>query len=206
MLSYIDRRKTKGVGVVEIIKLAEEKNIIDSLIEGVNLITGEIIPQTDIVKDEKIRESLIYLSEILDVVIENENKAIIKRQRARRKKFYIDQETRTRFEYSEEPISTAEFCRRLKKLVDREFMRGIEYGFFFKWLASLGLLSEPTKGGKFYYSIPTEKGEEIGVTIGKYKTRFGTKTIKLLSINAQKYLIDNLDDYFNFAKRRRLKV
>lgn len=173
----------------------ENKRILDAFIDKVTVATKG--GACECVEDETL-ESLMEISQILGGIIVVKDRR--NPERARRKKFYADAKTLEKFPYSIEPITSAEICQRLKSLVDESEMKGIEYGFFIRWLIFIGLLEPQPKGVKHYAKGPSEKGKSLGVFTKEIETKFGLKEKIFYPIQAQQEIISNLPTIYDFAK------
>ena len=173
----------------------ENKRILDEFIEKVTIASEDA--SCEYIEDETL-ESLMEISQILGGIIVVKDRR--NPERARRKKFYADAKTLEKFPYSIEPITSAEICQRLKSLVDESEMKGIEYGFFTRWLIFIGLLEPQPKGVKHYAKGPSEKGKSLGLFTKEIETRYGLKEKVFYPIQAQREIVANLPTLYDFAK------
>ena len=71
---------------------------------------------------------------------------------------------------------------------------------------SLNLLTPPPRGTRYSKSVPTPEGIALGISEIHYTNDRGTFRANVLNIEAQKFIIDNMDAFLAFRKRSRLKV
>lgn len=112
--------------MTELEKITYAKIYVDKLANGINPLTGQQIPDSDIINNVKISRCLFYVSDILRQVIEQENHSP-RKVKIVKKPFQLDYEARKIFEYSEFPISISEITRRINALIRPDEMKKLNY-------------------------------------------------------------------------------
>lgn len=102
--------------MTELEKIAYAKTYIEKLANGINPVTGQVVPDDDVINNVKISRCLFYVSDLLRQVVENggisQSKAKIVKQ-----PFQLDYEARKQFRYSESPIPISEIAKRINELI-----------------------------------------------------------------------------------------
>lgn len=192
--------------MTELEKIAYAKSFIDKLARGINPLDDTTIPDDDIVNNPRLCRCFFYVSEVLGQIIINGKKSEARKKNPKREYFNITTERLKDFKYSEEPITTNEFCNRLESLVDLKSIKRISRQSLPEWLVSLGLLALPHNGTRYSDCLPTTEGKKMGITRLFYKNEYGTYGVNVLGIEAQKFIIDNMEAFLAFRKRSKLKI
>lgn len=192
--------------MTELEKIAHARILIDKLANGINPLDDKPIPDGDISKNSYLSQCFSYVSDVLGQLVENSVRKAYRAKKPRRIGFRITDEQLQGFQYSQEPISFSEFCGRLESLVDLSKMRRISRASLPKWFVHLGFLQPPTSWSRHCAGGPTEEGLKMGIAQATYNDTYGTHTINVLSIEAQKFIIDNLNSFLAFRERSRLWI
>lgn len=192
--------------MTELEKIAYAKSFIDKLARGINPLDDTAISEDDIVNHPRLCRCFFYVSEVLGQVLMNGKKSEAGAKKPSRGYFSITTEQLSRFQYSDAPITTSEFCKRLECLVDLKRMRGISRQSLPEWLVSLELLTPPSNGTRYSACLPTEEGKRMGIAKTTYQNEYGVHSAFVLGIEAQKFIIDNMEAFLAFRKRSKLKI
>ena len=192
--------------MTELEKIAYAKSFIDKLARGINPLDDTTIPDDDIVNNPRLCRCFFYVSEVLGQVIINGKKSEARQKKPKREYFSITTERLKDFKYSDVPITTNELCKRLESLVDLKSMRRISRQSLPEWLVSLELLTPPHNGMRYSSSLPTEEGKKMGISRITYQNEYGAYSVNVLGIEAQKFIIDNIEAFLAFRKRSKLKI
>ena len=192
--------------MTELEKIEYAKSFIDSLANGINPVDDTPVPENDVAANPRLRRCFAYVSVVLGQVVINGKKSEAKKKRPKKTYFSIAPDRLECFEYSEQPITFSDFCRRLESLVDLKSMRRISRHSLSEWLFSLNLLTTPPKISRYSASVPTPEGIELGLTEIYYTTQKGTFRKNALNLEAQKFVIDNMEAFLAFRKRSKLKA
>ncbi len=159
---------------------------------GINPLTGEVVSDDDLINNVKISRCLFYVSRILDKYYDGLGTE--SRKRVRKSKFYASSEDLSNYNYSNEPIYVSIIADRINECFQKENMRKLSTTTISNWLVTKGYLVVYTREDGRVSKKPTSLGDEIGIkSIYKDGLR-GPYMINTYNINAQKFIIDNIDD------------
>ena len=177
--------------MTELEKIAYAKSFIDKLAQGVNPIDDTQIPDGDIVNNVRLSRCFFYVSDILRQVIDNGG--ITKQKRAAKIPFSIPANQLEKFEYSSDPIPVSEIAKRINSMIDNEYMMKLSYRQINQWLINIGMLRLLDFADKNNVKRPTQEGSQIGIGVESRAGRYGEYQVVLYNIDAQHFIIDNLD-------------
>ena len=167
------------------------KMYIDKLANGINPLTDENIPESDILNNVRLSRCLFYVSDILRQVIEIGG--VTPQKRVRIENFNISFEDVQKFEFSISPIPVSEIATRINKLINTDTMKKISHKHLTNWLVAIEMLSVETRSDGKTSKRPTQSGNELG-NITEIRTgTYGEYTVVLYNRNAQQFIIDNID-------------
>lgn len=178
--------------MTELEKIAYAKAYVEKLANGINPVTGQVLPDGDVINNVKISRCLFYVSDLLRQVVENggisQPKAKIVKQ-----PFQLDYEARKQFRYSESPIPISEIAKRINELIPIKNMQKLSYKFLLDWLMESNFLEIiPDVNGKMIRN-PTRNGTMLGITLEHRESPRGPYSVIVYSLDAQKFILDNLD-------------
>lgn len=178
--------------MTELEKIASVKTYIDKLANGINPLTGQTVPDADIINNVKISRCLFYVSDLLRQTIEE--KALSQpKGKPVKQPFQLDYEARKQFRYSEVPISISEIAKRINELIPIENMQKLNYKYLLDWLMESNFLELiPGVNGKMTRN-PTRNGTMLGITLEHRESPRGPYSVIVYDLEAQKFILDNLD-------------
>ena len=171
------------------------KRCIDSLANGLDPYTKSPVPHDSILNDVNVVRVLFIASDALRRVIEGDFE---KHKKTKKNDFAISDEQLTNYVYSDRPIPITEIVKRLTDLIDDENMAKPKYRTIRDWLERKGFLSvEVDEQGKKKW-LPTDEGEEIGISFENRVSLYGQPyKVTLYDTSAQHFIIDNLQGILN---------
>lgn len=179
---------------LELLKHAQ--SYIEKMANGINPLTGESVPDTDLINNIKISRCLFYVNSVLNEVITN-NK--VPKSKTKKIPFNISREELNNFIYSDELLSISKIVKQINELTNNENMTKLKATDVCNWLISIGLMMEGTLYGR-KVKRPTETGISIGMSLEHRIGSYGEYDITLYNKTAQKFIIDNfecLQEYLN---------
>lgn len=183
--------------------LARARMYIDKLANGINPLDGTNLSDDDIVNNVRISRCLFYVTGILDKVIANGGEVTASPISFGGKvEFHLSAEQLEKFEYSSEPITISEIGRRLNALKDDNNMKNITLRSITSWLVNIGLLCEVHENGKTG-KFATKAGTDIGIVCGNREGQYGGYTLVLYGLDAQRFIIDNLETALSFYENEK---
>lgn len=169
-------------------KLKTAQDWIEKLANGLNPLTSEPVKEDDIINNVHISRCLFYVSEILVEMGSKESTLTRTRKRA----FCM---TATEAEQIIILASSgiAQFVRTVNEHIPSD-MRSLPASQVIKWLRSNGYLYEVSFDGKHKTNLPTEKGNEIGITLSVAQNTEGQEYKRVMyDISAQRFLLSNIE-------------
>jgi len=186
--------------MTELEKIKYAKSFIDKLANGVNPLTDESVPDTDLINHVRISRCFFYVSDILRQVIEQGGVGNIRKKRVEKLPFQLDVAAREGFRFSETPISVSEIARRLNELIDTEQMKKVGYRHITEWLSDFGALTFIASANGKTSRRPTPSGQALGIFTEERQGQNGPYIAVFYNLDAQKFILDNLDAVIELAQ------
>ncbi|MCL2013836.1 MAG: hypothetical protein FWG69_02480 [Oscillospiraceae bacterium] len=180
--------------MTELEKMQRAKEYMDMLADGIDPISGKALDNDSALNNVRLSRCFFYVSDILRQIIENggiSKKVYVKQ--ADLPAFSMPQELRDKVEITKSPAMIRQFTERLNDLSDLTAMKKLSPTTFTSWLLNKGFLFEETFNGR-KRKKPTKSGLSLGIMSEEREGLHGGYTATLYSENAQKFLIDNLDE------------
>ena len=184
---------------------------------GVNPLTEESLPETDVCRQDRISKCLVYVADYLKQKVmpdmerrEKQNapkpQMVVKPRPMREvatQELVLTSEMLSKFEVTEEPVSVSGVVRRLNTLIPQDSgMMPLVYADVAEVLSKEGiLLKEEGEKGKDL-NLPTPHGEELGFTRVEADIRGHHSIYTKCSAAAQKFILDNIDKCVAQANER----
>ena len=182
------------------------KEYLESMANGINPLTKETIPETDLVRDPHIINCLNYVAYILGSVLENGSTADqeedMRTSRPKRPRFFMTEEQKTMLTPSKQTLYIRDFAKILDNAASANHCRGISPNKINDWLLSIGMLELYDLGRKTPSKRATPQGESIGLSSYIYTDANGNPSYRnRYSPEAQQFIIDNIDALLEFVQR-----
>ena len=179
--------------------LKHAKGYIEKLANGINPLTGEIVPDNELINNIRISRCLFYVNEVLGEVYENGG---INKSRGKRATipFNITKEQLSNYQYDELDLPISQIVSKINYLVDNPNMKTLKTKDVCNWLVSLGILEEITKGNK-KTKIPTNEGETLGMYLEHRFGYYGEYDIVMYKKETQAFIIDNIRSLLDFINK-----
>ena len=183
--------------MTELEKIQYTKSFVDQMANGVNPITGEPIPETDLLRHERISRCMQYVSNILQQTIikteAEQQREQVRRLLSDRPSFTLPYEKRKQISLSDSPVSVSQIVRQINDQIEDPNMRRLQSKQVIEWLAVTGMLAVKNDQKGIPIKYPTDKGKQIGITSEHRSARGETYLVAVYSREAQQFIIDNLD-------------
>lgn len=167
-------------------KLKTAQDWIEKLANGINPLTSEPVKDGDIINNVHVSRCLFYVSEILEE-FESQGSSS-----TRRRAFFM-----SAMEAEQIKISSSSGIAQFVRIVNEHTpsdMRSLPASQVIKWLRSNGYLYEVSFDGKHKTNLPTEKGNEIGITLSVAQNTEGQEYKRVMyDISAQRFLLSNIE-------------
>ena len=186
--------------MTEIEKIAYARMYITKLANGVNPLTDQAVPDTDLINNIRISRCLFYVSDLLRQ-LEEQGGIPKKKGKAKKIPFQLNYEDRSKFDFSEKPIPISEITRRINDLIDTEKMTKLSYKHISDWLVELGALVATTGVNEKPFREPTPMGKEMGILCEQREGQNGKYMAVIYNRAAQQFILDNLDTVVEISQR-----
>jgi len=179
--------------MTEMEKLISAKNHMDSLSNGIDPISDEVLPKDTVLNSVGLSRSFFYISDILRQVIENGGSVTRRYQRRDYlPPFMLPAEMHEKIEVTTTPAMIRQFTERINSLIDEKTMQKLKVSDITRWLVDTGLLNEEVVNEK-KRKIPTKEGEKLGIYSEAREGQYGSYLAILYKEPAQRHIINNLD-------------
>lgn len=167
------------------------KVYIDQLANGINPIDGTCVADSDVINNVRISRCLFYVSDILKRVIDNGGS--IGKKKVAKGPFFLPSEAAKGFRFSKTPITVSEIVKHINSLADSERCCQLKLTSVTTWLIEIGALEVITTADGKNTKLPTERGTELGILTEKRMGQRGEYTVVVYNIEAQRFIIDNIE-------------
>ena len=177
--------------MTELEKIEYTKAFVDKLANGVNPMTGDTVPDYELINNVRVSRCLFYVSDLLRQLIENGG--IQRQPKGKKLPFTITHEELTRYAFPVNPISVSEITKRINDLNQNENMMKLKYQSITTFLLQAGFLQETeTTDGKTT-KRPTPEGNALGITLDERFGQNGPYYVTVYNEQAQQFILDNID-------------
>lgn len=172
--------------------LQRAKMYIDKLANGIDPITDKEMLNDTVLNNVRLARCFFYVSQVLEKVIQNGGKVSVKNQNTK-KQFFITKEQLSNVETNEKPITISDFCKKIDNVVNDENMRRLSPVKLTSWLVEKGFLQLIISNDGKKKKAVCDKSKLIGITEEKRQGQYGSYTVNLYNLDAQKFILDNLE-------------
>ncbi len=177
--------------MTELEKIEYTRAFVEKLANGLNPMTGEPVPEHELIRHARVSGCLFYVSDLLRQVIEGGG--IRRKPKEKKRPFEITYETLARYTFPTQPIPVSEIARRINDLNPDDNMTKLKYRSITTFLLQAGFLREiETADGK-KTKMPTRQGAVIGITSEERAGANGPYTVVVYNEQAQRLILDNID-------------
>ena len=158
------------------------KDYLDKLAKGIDPLTDREVPESDIINNVRISRCLVYVSGVLQQVIENGGiHAATPVRNGEKTPFSLSYEERARFSFGDWPATASTIAQRLNEPVDLNTMQKLKTTSITRFLLQSGLLFEEVGPSGNKHKRPTEAGWKLGISTADarplpHPCRFGSNT------------------------------
>ena len=179
--------------MTELEKIQYTKSFIDKLANGINPLNGEVIPENELLNNERISRCMHYVSSILETVYIRMNDVELNTTapKVNKSSYNITVQEGEQFAYEEE-MSLGEIARRLNRLANLRATRRITKRMIAKWLVNEGLAYNdfdinPNRGFKRI----TQEGRKLGFDDEVLEGTRGKYAVIICNNEAQRYIVEH---------------
>ena len=168
------------------------KEYIDKMANGIDPLTGECVPDGDLINNVRISRCLFYVSGVLEKVIANGGQ--VQAKKVKKEPFAIKSEMRESIPVSDIPLTVTEIARCVDGFAMNENMKTFASRAISTFLTETGFLEVITIPGTGRTKrVPTQQGLDLGIYTEARNGMNGPYTAVLYSAAAQKFILDNLE-------------
>ena len=166
------------------------KLYMDQLAQGIDPISGEELPGDTALNNVRLARCFFYVSGVLQQVIDNGGQ-VVKRTKT---PFVLTENMLAQLYAVDRPLRITEFAELLVSSSGDENMRRPSTSKITDWLIEKGFLEKvPDVDGK-QKRLPTPAGQELGIYTDYRQGYSGMYLAVLYSPEAQRFLLDHLED------------
>ena len=173
----------------ELLKHAQE--YVELMAQGINPITGEVVPDADIINNVKISRCLYYVSDVLKEVVKYGIKS-----KDKKVPFNLTLDELSKYEFNEE-LPLSKIVAKINDLKNNLNMQDLKLKDVYEWLIDIGLL-EIVKINNKNCKRPTILGKDMGISIKHVYNNYESYDIVLFNIDIQKFIIDNFNSLYEY--------
>ena len=178
--------------MTELETLERARSYMAQLANGIDPITGREIPEDSVVNHVRISRCFFYVEDVLRRLVE-QGGLEGKRSSGGQELFYLTQEQKERLPYFDQPVGIMDFVRMLNDQVDQQRVKKISAPVITRYLQESGFLEECLQADGRKSRLPTEAGYGIGLSVRTRQGERGEYAQVLYDLEAQHFLVDNLD-------------
>ena len=171
------------------------------LAAGINPIDDSDISNDSALQNERLKKCFTYVAEVLDNASGNKNniKKGYKEPRAARQPFSITSDEIASIELIPHDCVISELTAVINEAAEKDGMKKLQAARINDWLVNQGYLQDNTNAqGKNTREL-TPKSTLIGIKSKPGMGSFGAYTIITYSVDAQRFIVDNLQDIVEYA-------
>lgn len=169
------------------------KDYLDKLAQGIDPLSGQEVPENDVINNVRISRCLFYVSDVLRQVIENGGIQVRKVKKSEKPPFALSFEERAHYPFGDLPVTVSVIAQRLNELTEPETMQKLKTTSITKFLLQSGLLFEEEGVDGSKNKRPTQAGRQLGISTAQRTGQNGEYTVIVYSREAQQFILDNLD-------------
>ena len=172
------------------------KVYMDKLAQGIDPISDQEMPEDSVLNNVRLARCFFYVSGILDQVIANGGNV----KKTPKKNFYVTEEELRRLNPSPEPIRITQFVELVMNAINDPDRKKLKTTTITDWLIEKGFLSKQADTDGKSKRLPTAMGEQIGLAVKLREGQYGTYQAVYYSEEAQRFLLDHLQEMLQAEK------
>ena len=177
--------------------LKHAKGYIEKMANGINPLTGEKIPNNELINSVRISRCLFYVNDVLGEVLSNGG---VKTVNLRKIPFNLTKEELKGFKISNEPMLVSDIVKTLNSLKTNPNMANLKASKITEWLVHLEILNVREINDRTY-KLPSFTGEKMGLYIEERIGYRGEYFVVRYPKQMQEFIINNFDNLLEYIKR-----
>ena len=182
--------------MTELEMIQRAKMYMEKLAQGIDPISDQEIPEDSVLNNVRLARCFFYVSGVLDQVIANGGNV----KKTPKKNFYVTEEELRRLNPSPEPIRITQFVELVMNAINDPDRKKLKTTTITDWLIEKGFLSKQADTDGKSKRLPTAMGEQIGLAVKLREGQYGTYQAVYYSEEAQRFLLDHLQEMFQAEK------
>lgn len=166
------------------------KTYMDQLAQGIDPISGEELPEDTVLNNVRLARCFFYVSGVLQQVIRNGGQV----GKVEKAPFVLSPQILGRVTPADHALRITEFADLFVQASGDANMKRPNAGKFTSWLIEKGFMELITDADGKQKRLPTAAGQELGIFTDYRQGYYGTYLAVLYSPEAQRFLLDHLDD------------
>ena len=176
--------------MTELETMQRAKMYLDKLSQGIDPITGNAVPEGEVLNNVRICRCLHYVSGVLEQVIANGG-VVGKREG---NPFVIDRSRMGGIRLTQNPVSLTEFTGNIVACMGDPNMKRPNSKAITGWLIEKGLMELTTDAEGKQRRLPTEAGCRAGLSTAQRMGQNGEYTAVYYDANVQRLILDHLEE------------
>ena len=166
------------------------KLYMDQLAQGIDPISGEELPEDTVLNNVRLARCFFYVSGVLQQLIGNGGQV----GKVEKTPFSLSAQMRERVAPADHDLRITEFADLFVQASGDGNMKRPSVSKFTGWLIEKGFMEIVTDADGKQKRLPTAAGRQIGIYTQKRQSAYGEYFAVLYSPEAQRFLLDHLDD------------
>lgn len=167
------------------------KGYMDKLSQGIDPISGGLLPEDTALNNVRLQKCFSYVSEILGKVIANGGCV---GQHERTVEFRLTPEQKSKVLLSAEPVRITWLAGAMLEAAGNPDMKRPSIKKITDWLLENGFLYNGQGSDGKPQRLPTDNGARLGLTVRKGQSRDGEYLAVHYSEQAQRFLLDHMEE------------
>lgn len=188
--------------MTELETMHRAKMYIDKLANGIDPITGRVMPQDAVLNNVRISRCLFFVSDIIRRVIENGGEVGRKYNNEKKLPFSISHDEAAKIPVLDRHMYISYFCDHISAAVGHADQKPLSHKVVSNWLVEKGFLKVVDIGGKSRKRV-TEHGLSIGISEESKEGQYGNYISILYDPQAQQFILDNLPDMLGVSDKEK---
>lgn len=174
----------------------KSRDILCALADGIDPVTGEILPMESVVNRPEVIRSLFYAIDAIEKNMRSRSSDEPKNKKTGRKpKCTLSPDAMKQVKVMDVPQPITRIVSYINEVVDNTVMKKLNYKSALAWLLSNGYITEDIIEG-IPVKKPTSKGENIGITIEQRISQTGKLyLVTLYSEEAQRMIVEHVNEF-----------
>ena len=178
-------------------KIQFTKSFIDKMANGINPLTGEAIPENDLLNNIRISRCMFYVSGLLQEMCFNLTSKTKNTKSKAKIPFHLSEDRLLKFAYNPQGMFIRDIVSDINALIDADNMKSLTYKQTVNWLIDKQYLYVFTMENGKNCKRPTAQGVDLGISEELRHGNHGDYYMLIYNENAQKFIVSNCNSIYN---------